>query len=175
MYNILRVYTLYITLLTYTVLAPVMSHSILIEQPRLLCFQLSANFLCVSEREHLVNVSTLSVSVFNLEICRLDELDGASRVSASASGITPVSLAAAAVMDLTVEKLEGSGRLSKRTDSDWYSSSASVDILDMNFCNTTCASGISNPLHHVGLARCPFLSHERAEREGDRCHEKNKR
>ncbi len=46
-------------------------------------------------------------------------------------------------MDLAVEKLEGSGRQSRRTDSERYSSSASLDILDMNLSNAACVSGIS--------------------------------
>ncbi len=41
---------------TYPVLAPVTCSSILIQQSPLLCFLLSANLLCVSEREHMVRV-----------------------------------------------------------------------------------------------------------------------
>ena len=43
----------------YPVLAPVTCSSILIQQSRLLSFQLSANLLCVSEREHMVGVLQL--------------------------------------------------------------------------------------------------------------------
>ena len=53
------------------------------------------------------------------------------------------SLAAAAVMDLAVLELEGSGRLSRRTDSDWYSLSVCFNNLDMNVSNTDCVSGVS--------------------------------
>ncbi len=45
---------------TYPVLAPVTCRSILIQQSRLLSFQLSANLLCASEREHMVGVLQLS-------------------------------------------------------------------------------------------------------------------
>ena len=44
---------------TYPVLAPVTCSSILIQQSRSLSFQLSANHLCVSEREHIVGVLQL--------------------------------------------------------------------------------------------------------------------
>ncbi len=50
---------LYMSSKTYPVLAPVTCRSILIQQSRSLCFQLSANLLCVSEREHMVRVLQL--------------------------------------------------------------------------------------------------------------------
>jgi hypothetical protein len=55
----------------------------------------------------------------------------------------PFFLASAAVMDLAVVKLEGSGRLSSRTESYSYSVSAILDIFDMNLSNTACVLGIS--------------------------------
>ena len=79
------------------------------------------------------------------------------------------SLAAAAVMDLAVLELEGSGRLLRRTDSDRYSSSVCFDNLDMNLSNTDCVLGYQNQPHRVDLARYP-LCHERAARLGDKCH-----
>jgi hypothetical protein len=54
-----QVYTLYITTLTYPALSPVTSLPIMIEQLLLLCFQLSANLLFFSEREHLVSILQL--------------------------------------------------------------------------------------------------------------------
>ncbi len=59
MYCILQLCTYDMTLLTYQVFAPFTCRFILIEQSRLLCFQLSENLLCVSEREHLASVMQL--------------------------------------------------------------------------------------------------------------------
>ena len=128
---------------TYPFLAPVTRRPILIEQQRSLSFQLSTNLLCVSESEHLVSILQLIPGTpagcalgSGTHCCSghlipvhwrynfISDGEKARRVSSSASGISPFSLAAAGVKDLAVVKLEGSGRLSMRTDSDWYSSSA---------------------------------------------------
>jgi hypothetical protein len=55
----LQVYTLYMPTLTYPILTSFTCRSILIEQPRSLCFQLSSNLLGFSERERLVCILQL--------------------------------------------------------------------------------------------------------------------
>ncbi len=61
-----QVYTSYMTTLTY-VLAPFTCSSILIEQSRSLCLQLSANLLPVSEGEPSVNRGVLNLEEFRTQ------------------------------------------------------------------------------------------------------------
>ncbi len=55
----LNLFDIHNIFMVYPVLAPFTCRSILIQQLRSLCFQISANLLCVSEREHMIRVLEL--------------------------------------------------------------------------------------------------------------------